>query len=254
MNPKCYTLIGFLIIWSLNGYSQHDPNNEILVFFSNGVSQKITTDKGKSLKTSHITNEYLKKSLNAFGIDDSLIEVAIPEFEKADTLKILANGEKVQQADMTKLFKIKVPQGQHRKDLLKKINLLPEVLYAESNGYAVFFREPNDIQFKYQWGLKNISPSYADINADKAWDIYTGNSNNIIAIIDDGVQISHSDLNDKISGGDVSYGYEGHGTKVAGIAAAETNTPTNTNSIAGVDWFAKIHSQNIDDLEVSGIH
>jgi hypothetical protein len=111
MSLKCYTLLGFLIVWSLNGYTQNDPDNEILVFFCNGVSQKITTDKGKSIKTSHITNENLKKSLNAFAIDDSLIEVALPKFEKADTLKVLTNGDKVQLSDMTKLFKIKVPKG-----------------------------------------------------------------------------------------------------------------------------------------------
>ncbi len=52
------------------------------------------------------------------------------------------------------------------------------------------------------------------------------------------------DLNDKISGGDTGFGWDGHGIHVSGIAAAESN---NAQGVSGVDWNARIHAQRIDN-------
>jgi len=86
----------------------------------------------------------------------------------------------------------------------------------------------------------------ADIKATEAWDIYTGNPNNIIAIIDVGVDPSHSDLSGKVLG---DIGYSGrHGTLMAGVAAANTNNGT---GIAGLDWNAKILSKRYGDNQAT---
>ncbi|NQU86858.1 MAG: S8 family serine peptidase [Mariniphaga sp.] len=250
MSFKHFTLVVCILSLSLTGYSQRNPDNEILVFFSEGITQKIETIKGNPVKKMSFTNEELKLLLNTAGIPDSLMELALPDFKREDTLKTFTDGREIKQPDMSNLIRIKTPKGKNRKDLIKYLNSLPEVLYAELNGRASPQLEPNDYFYENgdQWGLDNPVFIHADIHAKEAWDIYTGNSNNIIAIIDGGVQTSHNDLDNKILGGDTGEGsgdWAGHGTHVAGIAAAETNS--DNMSIAGVDWNARIHPQRIDD-------
>jgi subtilisin family serine protease len=101
--------------------------------------------------------------------------------------------------------------------------------------------------------MKNPLIPGADIHAEAAWDIFRGNPNSIIAIIDNGVDITHNDLAAKINGGDIGFLITtlpgttteiSHGSIEAGIAAAVTNN-TNNNGIAGVDWNAKIHPRNV---------
>jgi Subtilase family len=92
---------------------------------------------------------------------------------------------------------------------------------------------PNDLLFAKQWGL-------AKIGAQRAWAATHGSPAIQIAVIDDGVDVGHTDLKDKIAG---SYDMlldsatmnppadDNHGTAVAGIAAASTN---NAYGIAGL--------------------
>ena len=89
-----------------------------------------------------------------------------------------------------------------------------------------------------------------DIHAEAAWDIFTGDPNGIIGIIDVGVDITQPDISNKIVFADNGYG-SNHGTGVAGIAAAQTN---NSLGVAGVDWQAKILAKNPidngDDVDI----
>lgn len=104
----------------------------------------------------------------------------------------------------------------------------PNVQYADPNGIVQALYTPNDPLWNEQWGPKKIE-------ADKAYDIYQGDSSTIIAILDTGVDFDHEDLKDKLIVG-VSFegssddGF-GHGTHCAGIAAAVTN---NAKGVAGV--------------------
>lgn len=80
------------------------------------------------------------------------------------------------------------------------------------------------------------------VNAPAAWDITMGKSDVVIAIVDSGVDLDHPDLKAKIikpkSTVDSSAKDDmGHGTHVAGIAAAVTN---NKEGIAGLAAKAKI--------------
>lgn len=99
---------------------------------------------------------------------------------------------------------------------------------------------PNDPRVNLQW----YHPS-TRIDTYGAWDFTTG-SGEIIAVCDSGVDIDHPDLQDalvpgfnavdnlaEIDGGFVDDNLTGHGTQVAGVAAATGN---NGVGISGIGW------------------
>lgn len=124
--------------------------------------------------------------------------------------------------------------------------------YAEPNFPVYAFREPNDPLYRaQQWGLKQI-------NAPDAWDITTGSDSLVIAVVDSGVLPSHTDLIGKVLNGmnfsadpanQKSADDNGHGTYVAGIAAANTN---NSIGLAGVAWNARILPVKVLDADGLG--
>ncbi len=96
---------------------------------------------------------------------------------------------------------------------------------------------PNDPSYGNQW-------AHPKINSPAAWDVFTGSTSVTIAIIDTGVDESHPDLSaklvtgyDAIDSDNNPHDGNGHGTHVAGIAAAITN---NSVGVAGMDWNARI--------------
>lgn len=88
----------------------------------------------------------------------------------------------------------------------------PEVAWAEPDfiRQAVKSAVPNDPKFAdYQWHLNNTGQNGGTVGADAklpaAWDLTTGRTNILIAILDDGVQIDHPDLaaNIYVNGGEI---------------------------------------------------
>jgi hypothetical protein len=132
---------------------------------------------------------------------------------------------------------VTVPAGLEQ-ETVSAISLLDGIQYAEPVYKASALDvTPNDPGFENQGDMTAI-------NAPGGWAYFTGSSNVIIAIIDTGVNSSQPDLAGKVLPG---YNYvvdnnnseddNGHGTHVAGIAAAIGN---NSTGIAGMDWSAKI--------------
>jgi subtilisin family serine protease len=151
----------------------------------------------------------------------------------------------------------------------------PEVDHAQPNFIYIPSALPNDGSFDQLWGLHNTGQvvngtagtADADVDAPEAWDIATGSSETIVAVIDSGLDFHHPDLAANIwqNPGETSCtdgidddgnGYvddcvgwdfwandndpsdcNGHGTEVAGIIGAVGN---NSTGVTGISWDSKI--------------
>lgn len=114
--------------------------------------------------------------------------------------------------------------------------------YAEPDWRMNLNQQSNDPYYSDQWGLRNTGQhngqSGMDINIEPAWNISKG-SNIIVAVIDKGIELTHSDLSSNIYSlsydaennnlGSTLYGV--HGTNCAGIIGAIQN---NNLGVAGV--------------------
>jgi subtilisin family serine protease len=228
------------------------------------------------------------------------IDQLLTKYEISSLKKLFRGAERDQ-----KKFEIKFPDGKIKKtpelfniyllkydirynlsEVLDAFDMLDEVEYIEGNGEAYinelipvsepfriaesfikgdFHKEntgviiPNDPMYDQQWYLPHVK-------ADSLWTTTTGDTNQVIAILDTGVDYLHPDLNSKIwinhneipdnAIDDDANGFiddyigwdfvnednepkddNSHGTHCAGIAGAETD---NGIGISGASWGAKI--------------
>lgn len=107
----------------------------------------------------------------------------------------------------------------------------PAVAFVERNRLLPPAEMPNDPVTSYHAAL---------VGLPAAWDTTRGNPNLVIAILDSGIDGTHPDLADKLVPGynfwddnDDTHDVFGHGTEVAGIAAAITDNGT---GVAGAAW------------------
>jgi len=135
---------------------------------------------------------------------------------------------------------LKVPDGAVD-NFVKAYKKSPYVEYAEPNAVAEKTGITNDPSLPSQWGLYSIDA--AQSGGDSAWDITSGSSSVKIAILDTGIDPNHADLQGKIiatsnfTDSSSSADVDGHGTHVAGIAAAATN---NGIGVAGTGYNSSL--------------
>lgn len=164
-------------------------------------------------------------------------------------------ARKIRRIPRIDIYQLQTPENVSVEEMLYLLEQNPDVEYAVPNHMRYLAITPNDPLFSQQYALYNqgqaVPPGSPqgierpDVKAREAWEETTGEEDIIIAILDTGVDFGHPDLDDKL----LSNGYDfvnddsdptddnGHGTMVAGIAAAETN---NGEGIAGVAWGCKI--------------
>ena len=147
---------------------------------------------------------------------------------------------------------------------------------------------PNDPRYSEQWGLHNTGQDGgtpdADIDAPEAWDITTGSSEIVVAVIDGGIDYTHPDLDANIwmNSGEIpnnnmdddNNGYvddihganfitfppavnpgdplddNGHGTHVAGIVGAVSD---NNQGVAGVNHQVRLMALKFINSEGTGL-
>lgn len=151
-------------------------------------------------------------------------------------------------ADVIKIYPevgelvVAVPPGQTENTYAAQLSATGDYVYVVPNWVCYPMLTPNDPQFGNQW-------HHQAIQSELAWNISTGSPSVTCAFVDTGIDLTHPDLapslvpgfnsvNDlaQLDGGDVS-DVNGHGTAVAGTAAAVGN---NGQGVAGVGWNLKI--------------
>lgn len=138
---------------------------------------------------------------------------------------------------------LRVPASK-RDTVLTALQHHPNIEFAEADYLFAPSATPNDPKFASQWHL-------ARIQAPLAWDTTTGDAAVTIAILDTGVDGAHPDLASKLVAGwnfydgnaDTSDVY-GHGTLVAGAAAAASN---NGLGVAATAWGCAIMPVRVSD-------
>lgn len=134
----------------------------------------------------------------------------------------------------------------------------PDLQYASADAILTMqshFRPTDPDYAAKSWGLRNSGQTVLrdsrgtatvrgltgfDMQAEQAWDITKGASNVIVLVMDDGVDISHPDLNivgaKDFSGAGTDgrhvNAFEGHGTMVAGCISSKQNNGRGSSGIA----------------------
>lgn len=198
-------------------------------------------------------------------------------FKETASAAAMSSAHSRHQAKRIKRFRnlgnlelVKIPRDASLESVVKSYLDNRDVLYAEPNYVIETLRVPNDTSFSSQWNLHNTGQNgrtpAVDIKAVQAWDITTGSSDVVVAVIDSGVDYAHQDLaanmwrneadcnNNGIDDDgngyiDDCYGIDAfnndsdpmddnnHGTHVAGIIGAVGN---NGIGITGINWDVRI--------------
>ncbi|MDT7778574.1 MAG: hypothetical protein QOC99_1086 [Acidobacteriota bacterium] len=182
--------------------------------------------------------------------------------------------------------------------LVRELSARSDVLYAEPDYVAYGGATPNDSFYAAQlWGQHNTGQNIsgqtgtpgADINAQTAWDISTDSRNQVVAVLDSGIDYNHPDLAPNVWSAPAAFsvtisgvtvncpaGTHGvntitntcdplddhnHGSNVSGIIGAAGN---NSVGVTGINWQTNVlgikwlNSSNsgfisdaIDSLEVA---
>lgn len=232
-------------------------------FVENQLIVKFKTELNKSTKECIKNNQFYINKLDQLNLRNHLKKISLTgnKNEKRTFLLTINNitniQQKINEYKNTNLFEYVEPNY---------------IGSAHGKKIEIFETTPNDNLFFRQWSLVNdgtftqqTSTFDADIDMDLAWDIETGSSDIIVAVLDSGTRINHPEFNGRIwvNPNDTNDGTDndangytddingwnfesntnnlvdatGHGSNVAGIIGLNAN---NNIGYAGIDWNCKL--------------
>lgn len=227
-----------------NLYEKENPGNEF------GIGVAVETDNIIIKFTESVNSEFNSNSTESSKVKNKLKSIGL---EPVRTLKF--SGLKVMKKRPEKALK----------NAIEELESSGLVEYAEPDYVLNANLIPNDTDFNKLWGMNNRSNN-ADIDAPEAWDIETGRSDVIVAVIDTGVDYNHADLaanmwknTREIPGNNIDDDNNGYIDDIYGIDAVNDDSdPMDDNShgthcsgtiggagnngkgIAGVCWDVRI--------------
>ena len=242
----------------------------VLFIFAGGPKRKAILDK-KDAPKPYAEGEVLVKFKKGFDL------AAVNNFAATQSLKLKKRFKLMSKSKGQEVVLLKSQTNVDAKVLAKALSLEVNVEYANPNYRRELCATPNDTRFSELWGMHNTGQTggtaNADIDAPEAWNVSTGSSSVIVAVIDTGFDYNHADLaaNAWTNPGEIAgngrdddgngyiddvYGIDpagvdgsgtsgdtdpmdgyGHGTHCAGTIGAVGN---NSLGVAGVNWNVKI--------------
>jgi PKD repeat protein len=220
-------------------------DGQVYVKFYTGALKSVAKENPNNIPVSKLTG--ISKILTKYGVTK-----AYKPFYQADD-----------DARLPYILKLEFTQKNNVNALINELRYAGGIEYAEKVPLMKLDATPNDPSYGSQ-------PFLTQINAPNAWNVFNGNSNITVAIVDNAVKYSHTDLIantytnaaeaagtagvdddangyiDDINGYDVADGDNNaiptnnamnHGTHCAGIAGARTD---NAVGIASIGWNLKI--------------
>jgi len=156
---------------------------------------------------------------------------------KKHNLKIKSSFYFAKSEKLRRILRISANDFAEIEQIIRELELLKEVEYAEKVPLNRTSLTPNDLgnnTYSGQWGLHKIQ-------AQNAWNITAGNPNIVVAVVDNAFETAHPDLaGNLVTGRDVSDNDNNpnppnanfdHGTHVAGTVASSTNNGIGIASI-----------------------
>ncbi|MFQ5420969.1 MAG: S8 family serine peptidase, partial [Anaerolineae bacterium] len=157
--------------------------------------------------------------------------------------------------DLSRIYRLQLKPGSDVPQVATALTADPDVEYAEPDYIARQADAPDDPRYGEQWALQKIQ-------IEGAWTVVTGTSAIVIAMVDSGIDLEHPDLVPNlwtnpgevpdngvdddgngfvddvrgwnfVSGSNDVGDDNGHGTLVAGIAAARTDNGTGIAGVCG---------------------
>jgi len=167
-----------------------------------------------------------------------------------ETSRVLVDGLNVMFVEPTDL-------SESADTTLAHLRADPDVEYAELDRRRYPHAAPNDPLFTQQWYLQNAQPSAID--ASDAWDITTGNSNVVVAVLDTGVRFDHPDLQRAAQAGKLLPGYDFVSGESGGtFRTANDGNGRDADASDPGDWINSTDKQNSTfadcDITVSSWH
>lgn len=212
-------------------------------------------------------NPFMNTSPAIQWIEDEIIVKFKPGCPSAEIERIHAEmgGTPVAVGQDKNVRLVKTPPGIALDKMIQAYSKNPHVQYAEKNFIAYAHMTPNDPYFEpLQW-------NFFDIDMESAWDIQTGNTGVIIAVLDTGVAYENFSegrgrykayaLAPDLAGTTFVAGYDfinndthpnddnSHGTHVTGTIAQTTN---NEIGVAGIAFNCAIMPVKVLDSNGSG--